>query len=113
MYRREWKLLAVVIGLAVAWWIPQRHGPIDARSDGATYYILGTSLAQGQGYRLLNEPGEIPAVQYPPLLPLVVAAYQKALASSDFVVVGTWLRAFYFALSVALAASIGALTSPV
>jgi hypothetical protein len=105
LYRREWKLLAVVIGLAVAWWIPQRHGPIDARSDGATYYILGTSLAQGQGYRLLNEPGEILAVQYPPLLPLVVAAYQKALASSDFVVVGTWLRAFYFALSVALAAS--------
>jgi hypothetical protein len=105
LHRREWKLVAVVIGLSVAWWIPQRHGPIDARSDGATYYILGTSLARGQGYRLLNEPGEIRAVQYPPLLPLLVAAHQKVLASSDFVVVGTWLRAFYFALSLALAAS--------
>jgi hypothetical protein len=34
----------------------------------------------------------------------VVAAYQKALATSDFVVVGTWLRAFYFILSLVLAA---------
>jgi hypothetical protein len=106
LHRSEWKLVAVVIGLSVAWWIPQRHGPIDARSDGAIYYILGTSLAQGHGYRLLNEPGEILAVQYPPLLPLLVAAHQKVLASSDFVVVGTWLRAFYFVLSLALAASI-------
>ncbi len=104
MYRSELKAFALVMGLTVAWWIPQRHGPIDARSDGATYYILGTSLAQGQGYRLLNEPGEIRAVQYPPLLPLVVAAHQKALATGDFVVVGTWLRAFYFLLSLALAA---------
>ena len=102
--RREWKLIAVVVGLSVAWWIPQRQGPIDARSDGAIYYILGTSLAEGRGYRLLNEPGEIRAVQYPPLLPLVVAAHQKALGTSDFVVVGTWLRAFYFVLSLALAA---------
>lgn len=104
MYRREWKSFALVIGLAVAWWIPQRHGPIDARSDGATYYILGTSLAQGRGYRLLNEPGEIRAVQYPPLLPLVVAAHQKVLGTSDFAVVGRWLRAFYFVLSLTLAA---------
>ena len=104
MYRSELKAFALVIGLTVAWWIPQRHGPIDARSDGAIYYILGTSLAQGQGYRLLNEPGEIRAVQYPPLLPLVVAAHQKVLASSDFVVVGPWLRAFYFVVSLALAA---------
>jgi hypothetical protein len=98
------KAFALVIGLTAAWWIPQRHGPIDARSDGATYYILGTSLAQGRGYRLLNEPGEIRAVQYPPLLPLVVAAHQKVLATSDFVVVGPWLRAFYFVLSLGLAA---------
>ena len=104
MPRTELKAFALVIGLTVAWWMPQRHGPIDARSDGATYYILGTALAQGRGYRLLNEPGEIRAVQYPPLLPLVVAAHQKVLATSDFVVVGRWLRAFYFVLSLALAA---------
>ena len=63
------------------------------------YYILGTSLAEGKGYRLLNEPGEIEAIQYPPLLPLVVALHQKLLGTSDFLVVGPWLRLFYFFLS--------------
>jgi len=98
-------LLAVLIGVSVLWWIPQGTGPIDLRSDGAIYYILGTSLAQGQGYRLLNEPGSIHAVQYPPLLPLIVAAHQKALGTSDVVVVGRCLRAFYFCVSVALMAA--------
>jgi hypothetical protein len=102
--RQDRAFLAILIGVAVLWWIPQRVGPIDLRSDGAIYYILGTSLAQGQGYRLLNEPGDIRAVQYPPLLPLLVAAHEKALATSDFVVVGGWLRAFYFCVFVALVA---------
>lgn len=102
MDRRGFTHVVALIALTVAWWIPQRHGPIDARFDGATYYVLGTSLAQARGYRLLNEPGEIRAVQYPPLLPLVVAAFQKALGTSDFIVVGTWLRALYFVLSLAL-----------
>ena len=105
MDRRGFAHVVALLALTVAWWIPQRQGPIDARSDGATYYVLGTSLAQGQGYRLLNEPGEIRAVQYPPLLPLVIAAFQKALGTSDFVVVGTWLRALYFLLSLALTVS--------
>jgi hypothetical protein len=104
--RQDRTFLAVVVGVAILWWIPQRAGPIDLRSDGAVYYILGTSLAQGQGYRLLNEPGDIRAVQYPPLLPLIVAAHQKALATTDFVVVGKWLRAFYFCVSVTLMAAV-------
>jgi hypothetical protein len=104
--RQDWTFLSILIGVAVLWWIPQRAGPIDLRSDGAIYYILGTSLAQGQGYRLLNEPGNIRAVQYPPLLPLVVAAHQKALTTSDFVVVGRWLRAFYFCVFVSLMAMV-------
>ena len=62
-------------------------------------------MAQGQGYRLLNEPGGIRAVQYPPLLPLIVAAHQKMLATSDFVVVGRWLRVFYVVVFVALMAT--------
>ena len=32
----------------------------------------GTSIAEGKGYRLLNEPGEIKAVRQPPLLPAFV-----------------------------------------
>ena len=102
--RQDGMLLALLIGVSLLWWIPQRRGPIDLRSDGAIYYILGTSLAQGQGYRLLNEPGSIRAVQYPPLLPLIVAAHQKVLATSDVLVVGRWLRAFYVCVSVALTA---------
>lgn len=50
-----------LIVIAVASWLPRFHGPLDLRSGA--YCILGTSLAEGKGYRLLNEPGEIEAVQ--------------------------------------------------
>ena len=46
-------------------WSSRLIGPIDLRYDASTYYILGTALAEGRGYRLLNEPGEIEATQYP------------------------------------------------
>jgi hypothetical protein len=98
--------LALTLGVTLGCALPQiAHGPIDARSDGAVYYILGTSLAEGRGYRLLNEPGDVEAVQYPPLLPLVVAAAQRILGTSDFVVVGTWLRWLYVLVALALAAA--------
>ena len=85
-------LFALVIGV----WIPRFSGPIDLRWDGSVYYILGTSLAEGKGYRLLNEPGEIEAVQYPPLLPIIVAAHQWILGTSDPFIVGRWLRFSFF-----------------
>ncbi len=78
--------------LVVALWLPRIHGPIDLRWDGAVYYVLGTSLAEGKGYRLLNEPGEIQANQYPPVLPLIIAAHQIVLGTSDPLVVGRFLR---------------------
>jgi hypothetical protein len=87
---RRW--LAALLILAVILWIPVMRGPIDLRWDAGAYYVLGTSIAQGQGYRLLSEPGAPQAVQYPPLLPLLVAAHQRLLATSDPVVVGKWLR---------------------
>ncbi|NIO07747.1 MAG: hypothetical protein GTO40_06960 [Deltaproteobacteria bacterium] len=90
--------LSVLILLSVGLWLPRLRGPLDLRWDGGVYYILGTSLAEGKGYRLLNEPGEIDAVQYPPLLPLIVAAHQRILGTSDLLVVGQWLRFFYFFL---------------
>src|SRR5689334_19556238 len=94
--------VVALIALTVAWCIPQLHGPLAARPGGASYYGLGTWLARGQRYRLRKGRGEIRAVQHPPVLPLVIAAFQKALGTSDFVVVGTWLRALYFLLSLAL-----------
>src|SRR5262249_58753663 len=93
----------LVLAVAALIWIPRQTGPIDMRWDGAVYYILGTSLAEGKGYRLLNEPGEIAAVQYPPLLPAVVAVHQRLLGSSDPTVVGRALRATSFLIFLAYA----------
>jgi hypothetical protein len=92
---RNTLILAVV---ALALWAPRLRGPIDLRYDAGVYYILGTSLAEGKGYRLLNEPGEISALQYPPLVPAIVALEQKLLGTSDPDIVGQWLRWTYFAL---------------
>ena len=77
------RCLAILLGLVCLLWIPRCSGTIDLRYDGGVYYVLGTSLAQGKGYRLLNEPGEIEAIQYPPLLPAIVAAHQVVLGTSD------------------------------
>ena len=90
---------AVLLLLWLGLWAPRLRGPIDLRWDASTYYILGTSLAQGRGYRLLNEPGTIEAVQYPPLLPLVIAAQQRALGNSDYLTGAARLRRLYCGLS--------------
>src|SRR5918993_2687890 len=91
----------LVVALTVVLWLPRHAGPIDLRWDGGVYYLLGTSLAEGKGYRLLNEPGEIEGVQYPPLLPAVVAVHQLALRTSDPTIVGRWLRLSSFLVFVA------------
>jgi len=85
----------IVVALAIALWLPRLSGPIDLRWDAGVYYVLGTSLATGHGYRLLSEPGAPEALQYPPLLPAIVAVYEKALGSTDAAVVGPWLRISY------------------
>ena len=87
----------LIIFLAVS--LPRLNGPIDLRWDASTYYILGTALAEGKGYRLLNEPGDIKAVQYPPLLPSIIAIYQRTMGTSDYIPVGWALRLTYFRLS--------------
>src|SRR6266403_2326873 len=89
---------AVVVALALLLWVPRLSGPIDLRWDAGVYYVLGTSLATGQGYRILSEPGSPEALQYPPLLPAVVALCQRALGSTDPSVVGPWLRILYAAV---------------
>src|SRR5262249_52949895 len=73
---------------AVLLWLPRLRGPIDLRYDAGVYYVLGTSLATGSGYRLLNEPGAIAAIQYPPLLPLFAAAHQWLAGSADLAIAG-------------------------
>ena len=83
---------------AAASWAPRLSGPIDLRWDAGVYYVLGTSLAEGRGYRLLYEPGEIEATQYPPLLPAIIAGHERMLGTRDPIVVGTWLRRSWFLL---------------
>jgi hypothetical protein len=90
---------AILVAVAVLLWVPRLSGPLSLKWDASTYYVLGTALAEGKGYRLLNEPGEIEAVQYPPLLPLVVSVHQWAMGTSDYVKVGSALRLTYFVLS--------------
>jgi hypothetical protein len=98
-----------VIALAILLWAPRLSGPIDLRWDASVYYVLGTSLATGHGYRILSEPGSPEALQYPPLLPAVVALYQRALGSTAPAVVAPWLRISYAALFLAYALAVLAL----
>lgn len=93
--------ISTLIVLSIAFWLPRLNGPIDLRYDAGVYYILGTSLAEGKGYRLLNEPGEIEAIQYPPLLPLFAAAHQRLAGTADPAVAGHWLRLSFCVLFVA------------
>ena len=88
----ERRLAALIVLLAAALWLPRLQGPLDLRYDAGVYYILGRSLAEGRGYRLLNEPGAIEAIQYPPVLPAVAALHQLVLGTGDPVVVGRGLR---------------------
>jgi hypothetical protein len=87
---KERTLYAILVLLVVALGLPRFQGPIDLRWDGGVYYVLGTSLAEGKGYRLLNEPGEIQANQYPPLFPLIIAAQQLVLEASAPLVAGAY-----------------------
>lgn len=95
-FRNDAIIILVLFALVIVSWLPRLSGPIDLRWDGGVYYILGTSLAEGKGYRLLNEPGDIEAIQYPPLLPLIVAAHQWVLGTNDPSIVGHWLRLSFF-----------------
>jgi hypothetical protein len=100
-----------LLALAMALWISRVRGPIDLRWDAGVYYTLGTSVAEGKGYRLLNEPGEIRATQYPPLLPAFIAAHQLVLGTSDPTAVGQALRLSFLVLFVGYIAAVYVLAS--
>src|ERR1700720_1653002 len=95
--------VAVLFSVIFATWVPRLRGPIDLRNDAGHYFMLGTALAKNKGYRLLSEPGEVLADQYPPGLPAIVALYQRLLRTSDPWVVGEALRRFYCGCCVAIA----------
>jgi hypothetical protein len=77
---------------------PHLSGPLDLRFDAGVYYTLGMSLAEGKGYRILSEPGEIRGVLFPPALPALAAAHQLALGTTDPDTVGHALRWTFFVI---------------
>src|SRR5438477_3311391 len=97
---------AVVVGIVILLWAPRLSGPIDLRWDGGVYYVLGTSLATGHGYRILSEPGWPEALQYPPLLPAIIALCQQTVGSTDPAVVAPWLRKLNLTLFVVYALAV-------
>jgi hypothetical protein len=78
--------------------VPHLAGPLDFRFDAGVYYTLGMSLAEGKGYRIMSEPGEIRGVLFPPLLPALAAAHQHVLGTTDPDTVGHALRWTYFVI---------------
>jgi hypothetical protein len=106
--KRYW-YWAAAAAVAILLWLPRLSGPIDLRWDAGVYYLLGTSLAQGHGYRIPSEPGSPQALQYPPLLSAIVGGYQRVLGTADPAVVGPWLRKSYAGLFLAYALAVLAL----
>ena len=88
---RSWITGALVV-VCMVLRLPHLSGPLDFRFDAGVYYTLGMSLAQGKGYRILSEPGNIHGMTYPPVVPALAAAHQLALGTSNPDVVGHALR---------------------
>lgn len=95
-YQKDGAIIFLLFTLSLLCWLPRLNGPIDLRWDGAAYYILGTSLAEGKGYRLLSEPGDINSTLHQPMVPAIVAAHQLLLGTNDPIIVGEWLRISFF-----------------
>src|SRR6476469_7848224 len=48
---RDLICLVVLVLVWLALWMPRLTGPINFRWDASAYYILGTALSEGHGYR--------------------------------------------------------------
>jgi hypothetical protein len=70
---------AVLLSLAAALAVVLAIGPqpVGVFQDDGAYVILARSLAQGEGFRFSNIPGEPVATHYPPLYPVLLAALWK------------------------------------
>ena len=75
--RERWMplILAVLASLFVV--LSIEPFPVGVFQDDGIYYVLGKSLATGQGYRYLHLPDAPNATHYPPLYPLLLAGFWK------------------------------------
>lgn len=77
--RRDlWAVLALAGILSIAAGIRVHPDVCGQCHDDALYVLNAKALAEGDGYRLTNLPGEPPQTKYPPLYPLVLAALWHA-----------------------------------
>jgi len=111
LLRRRFLMCLLIGAAALASWWPRSHGPIDLRWDAGAYYVLGTSLVRGDGYRILSEPGNLPSSLHPPLMPALVAAHELLLRTTDPVVVGPALRVTFALCSAVYAIAVYLLLS--
>ena len=98
--------LGLVLATTLALWAPRLQGPIDLRWDAGVYYTAGSALADGRGYLIPSEPGAVAEIQYPPALPILAAAVQRVVGTTDAVAAGHAMRLVYFVLTVVYAATV-------
>lgn len=88
-------VLAIAISTVTPW-------PVGAFEDDAVYTILGKSLAEGTGYRMINLPGSPAATHYPPGYPALLAVlWRLAPSFPDNVVVFKFANSLLLALGAA------------
>ncbi len=93
-------LLSVAVLVALVGILTVTPWPVGAFQDDAMYTVLAKSLAEGQGYRFLNLPGEPNATHFPPGYPLVLALLWKfAPPFPDNLVVFKFANAVFLALA--------------
>ncbi len=76
-------IIAVAVGLRLAWIAYVNPNPLDGRTDDTAFYAFaGQSLAAAKGY--LNFLG-FPTAQWPPAYPFLLAGIFKLFGSTNFV----------------------------
>jgi hypothetical protein len=92
-------IAAIVLAIAISTVTPW---PVGAFEDDAVYTILGKSLAEGTGYRMINLPGAPAATHYPPGYPALLAVLWKLAPSfPDNIVVFKFANALLLAAAAA------------
>lgn len=92
--------LVLVIGVLLAAILIITPWPVGAYEDDAIYTLLAKALATGEGYRMINLPGEPHATHYPPGYPLVLSLLWRAWPEfPENVVLFKFANAVFLAIS--------------
>jgi hypothetical protein len=73
--------VAVVIGALGVW--AQNSALVGVNYDDGIYALLAKAIAEGDGYRLVFLPQELPVIKYPPVYPLSLVPFWTLAGSQD------------------------------